>query len=209
MIFILTGEVQTGKSRWLQRVAQALPQMGIPIYGVLAPGIWVPSDGPHADANGFEKTGIQNILLPQNETIPFATRVDLAKNAQSYDAESQSGRAQLTWHIPDAAIERVNGHLASIPSLAAQNPMQNPTPGLLIVDELGRLELLRNEGLTEALSLLEAGPSQAIPHALIVVRNSLLNDAQRIIPSSWGEIARILPDEAGYRAVLCAFNMQD
>lgn len=208
MIFILTGEVQTGKSRWLQKLAQTLPQMGIPVYGVLAPGIWVPSDGPHADANGFEKTGIRNVLLPQNETIPFATRVDLAKDARSYDAESQSGRAQLTWHIPDAAIKRVNGHLASIPSLAAQNPTQNAAPGLLIIDELGRLELLRGEGLTEALSLLEAGPSKTIPHSLIVVRSSLLNDAQRVLPSSWGEITRILPDEAGYRTMLNAFNAQ-
>lgn len=74
MLFILTGDIQIGKTRWLKSTCRKLAADGIPCAGVVAPGVWVPSE--HGDANGFEKLGIDNLLLPQGERIPFARRRD-------------------------------------------------------------------------------------------------------------------------------------
>ena len=64
MLFLLTGEVQIGKTRWLESLVTELADCGVSCVGVLAPGQWVPAEGEHADANGFEKLGIDNVLLP-------------------------------------------------------------------------------------------------------------------------------------------------
>lgn len=77
MLFILTGDIQIGKTRWLKSTCRKLAADGIPCAGVVAPGVWVPSE--HGDANGFEKLGIDNLLLPQGERIPFARRRDLRR----------------------------------------------------------------------------------------------------------------------------------
>ena len=74
MLFILTGDIQIGKTRWLESTCRKLAADGIPCAGVVAPGVWVPSE--HDDANGFEKLGIDNLLLPQGERITFARRRD-------------------------------------------------------------------------------------------------------------------------------------
>ena len=90
MLFLLTGEVQIGKTRWLESLVAELGAFGVPCAGVLAPGQWVPSTGPHADANGFEKLGIDNVLLPGGERVPFARRGDLARADGTFDEESQA-----------------------------------------------------------------------------------------------------------------------
>ena len=110
MLFLLTGEVQIGKTRWLESLVTELADRGVPCAGVLAPGQWVPSEGEHADANGFEKLGIDNVLLPSGERIPFARRGDLARADGTFDEESQAAKAELAWHIDDEAIARVNAH---------------------------------------------------------------------------------------------------
>ena len=40
MLFLLTGDVQIGKTRWLERLAAELAGDGVPVAGVLAPGVW-------------------------------------------------------------------------------------------------------------------------------------------------------------------------
>lgn len=199
MLFLLTGDVQIGKTRWLESLVVELAECGVPCAGVLAPGQWVPSTGVHADGNGFEKLGIDNVLLPAGERIPFARRGDLARAEGTFDEESQAAKAELTWHIDDAAIAHVNAHFdrLSLP----------PDPGLLIVDELGRLEIWRGGGLTSAMALLAQGPTAAFPHALAVVRDYLLDDAEALFASAWPDHCRISPDEAGRTAVLAAFGL--
>lgn len=198
MLCILTGDVQIGKSRWLQGLVDELVATGVPCYGVLAPGLWVESDGPAADARGFEKLGIRNVLVPGGEEIAFAMRADLADDAEPC---SQSDRAQLGWRISDGALARVNAHFAALPALAARDGR----PGLLVVDELGRLELLRGEGLDGAMALLDAGPTRVFPHALAVVRDGLADAAERRFGSLWGGAVRVAPGEAARRQVLELF----
>ena len=97
MLFLLTGEVQIGKTRWLESLVTELADCGVSCVGVLAPGQWVPAEGEHADANGFEKLGIDNVLLPSGERIPFARRGDLARADGTFDEESQAAKAELAW----------------------------------------------------------------------------------------------------------------
>ena len=181
MLFLLTGEVQIGKTRWLESLVAELGAFGVPCAGVLAPGQWVPSTGPHADANGFEKLGIDNVLLPSGERIPFARRGDLARADGTFDEESRAAKAELAWHIDDAAIDRVNAHFDEITAHAsaaapvgakphsersaegAESKDPSRAPGLLIVDELGRLEIWRGGGLTSAMALLAQGPTPVFP----------------------------------------------
>lgn len=201
MLFLLTGEVQIGKTRWLESLVAELGAFGVPCAGVLAPGQWVPSTGPHADANGFEKLGIDNVLLPGGERVPFARRGDLARADGTFDEESQAAKAELAWHIDDAAIDRVNAHFDEITAHASA-----VAPGLLIVDELGRLEIWRNGGLTSAVALLAQGPTAAFPHALAVVRDYLLDDTEALLAPAWPEIARISPNDVAREAILAAFE---
>ncbi len=201
MLFLVTGEVQIGKTRWLESLVAELGAFGVPCAGVLAPGQWVPSTGPHADANGFEKLGIDNVLLPGGERVPFARRGDLARADGTFDEESQAAKAELAWHIDDAAIDRVNAHFDEITAHASA-----VASGLLIVDELGRLEIWRNGGLTSAVALLAQGPTAAFPHALAVVRDYLLDDTEALLAPAWPEIARISPNDAAREAILAAFE---
>lgn len=196
MLFILTGDVRIGKSRWLCGLADDLENAGLPVCGVIAPGRWRESSGTEADGNGFEKLGIDNLLLPQRELIPFGVRADLA-DGSSLSQATQSSGAGLGWCISDEAIARVNRHFASLPERVAQQGGS----ALLVVDELGRLELRGGGGLTGALALLEAGPSEAIPHALVVVRGCLADEAQARLAPIWGGALRIAPDDEG-RAIV-------
>ena len=122
MLFLLTGEVQIGKTRWLESLVTELGAFGVPCAGVLAPGQWVPSMGPRADANGFEKLGIDNVLLPGGERIPFARRGDLARADGTFNEESQAAKAELAWHIDDAAIARVNAHFDELAVASSCHP---------------------------------------------------------------------------------------
>ncbi|MDD6289683.1 MAG: hypothetical protein PUA57_05785, partial [Eggerthellales bacterium] len=208
MLLILTGEIQIGKTRWLQELVCELQEEGVAVSGVIAPGIWVErpdgqvgadADRGMAEEGRYEKLGINNLLLPQGQLVPFARRRDLSQADGTEHQSSQSSRAQLGWDIDDAAIAQVNAHFDQL----AQSPAP-PRPGLLVVDELGRLELMREEGLTSALDALSAGPSPLAAHALVVVREGLLDlalqtAAQRF--SLWGEARPISPGEDAARLI--------
>lgn len=200
MLFILTGDIQIGKTRWLESTCQKLAADGIPCAGVVAPGVWVPSE--HGDANGLEKLGIDNLLLPQGERISFARRRDLAQAEGTFDPNSQSAQMQLGWEISDEAISQVNAHFNRIGARSHQNERQS----LLVVDELGRLELMRNQGLTSALALLDEGPNSAFPHALIVVRDMLVDLARERFAPAWGDPMLVGPTQDAEEAIRRAFE---
>ena len=211
MLFILTGNVQIGKTRWLQRVIAQLEKDGVRPYGVIAPGIWVAHPGDDGAPPTFEKLGIDNELLPDHELIPFARRADLISAEEAERSCTQAQKAQLFWAIDDGAIETVNGHFEKIAHIGATECTDElPGDGFLVVDEFGRLELLRNEGLTSALALVERGATPTIPHALIIVRKDLLDLAkERFANAPWGGITAISPDDAGLHAIRSAFGLPE
>lgn len=263
MLFLLTGDVQIGKTRWLERLYADLADAGVCVAGVVAPGQWVPRaegepGGKHGldGAGRFEKLGIDNVLLPQGERIEFARRRDLASAGQAFAEGSQAKAAQLGWAISDEAIAQVNLHFAKLAkaakmeqgsyslgasqtlttteSSAIEQPnrpahqasecakmakersvttdsadMPRIAPGsFLVVDELGRLELLRGCGLTNAVTLLDAGPTPTFPHALAVVRETLLDEAVRRFATAWGEPRPIAPDDEARELVFNAFEVR-
>ena len=98
----------------------------------------------------------------------------------------------------------VSGVGSADPSLA---DARQHVVSLLIVDELGRLELMRGEGLVEAMALLDRGPTRAFPHALVVVREDLLPLAHGRLAPVWGAPVPIHPDEEGVVRVRAALGM--
>lgn len=199
MLLILTGQIRTGKTTWLRARVGALEAAGVACYGVTAPGVW--------DDRG-RKVAIDNELLPGTR------RVRLARAADPAEAGG------MAWDFDAAALARVNAHLAGLrgdgPHESGQrggrpagdvpredsphkdaSPARAARPGLLVVDELGPLELRRGAGLTEALALLAEGPTPAWPHALVVVRAGLAKEAAALLGPAWGEVRELRPDEAG------------
>lgn len=204
MLYILTGNVQIGKTRWLQALVSNLEAHGAVCDGVIAPGVW-----REDETGGFDKLGIDNELLPTHEVVHFARRDDLARAEGTFDANAQSAKAMLRWHISDEAIQKVNAHFDALIQ-AAEVPQKldasecarlhaGPAKRMLIVDELGRLELLRNEGLTSAMELLKRGPGERYECALLVARDmfDLPRRAEMRFAAAWGGSKRISPtDEA-------------
>ena len=196
MLFFLTGNIQIGKTRWLLTLINGLEQAGVTSCGVIAPGVWIPK------GDSFEKLGIDNLLLPERTTIPFARRRDLAQAEGTYDRESQSAQAGLHWSIQDDAIDRVNAHLGLLEQAFSTGCTGGTERRLLVIDELGRLELLRAEGLTNAVALLDSGASSTFPDAIVVVRKQLLEIAmERFRDAPWGGIRCIAPDDVSARLV--------
>ena len=203
MLFLLTGDVQIGKTRWLERLASELYAEGCEVAGVVAPGVW-----RAAGEGGFEKLGIDNVLLPDGERVAFARRRDLARAEGSLDPESQSEAAQLAWHISDDALARVNAHFGCIAEGMCGGAEEGKArPGLLVVDELGRLELERGCGLVAATELLARGATARFPHALAVVRDWLLPRAVERFGAAWGGARAISPDDGARGLVRAACGL--
>ena len=208
MLFLLTGDVQIGKTRWLENLCASLQAAGTCVAGVVAPGQWVlrpegQPGGKHGfdGAGRFEKLSIDNVLLPQGERIEFARRRDLAAGGKAFAEGAQAKAAKLGWAISDTAIAQVNAHFAMLAKQTA-NETELAPHAMLVVDELGRLELLRGCGLTNALAILDAGPTPQFPHAIAVVRETLLDEARRRFEPHWGKATVIGPDDAARNLVL-------
>ena len=231
MLLILTGNIQIGKTRWLQGCVSRLEDAGVVCEGVLAPGVWRDHAGEGAVGEGaaakssaarFEKLGIDNVLLPGHAVVPFARRADLAMREGTYDAACGAAKEGLTWNIPDSAVAEVNRHFdalaehVSAAHAAAEAADAGRAGGegpcgprrLLVVDELGRLELMANCGLTSAMGLLARGPQGYYDLALVVVRELFgLNERARDqFGEAWGGAAFVSPCDATWEewlAPLC------
>ena len=128
MLFLLTGDVQIGKTRWLEKLCRDLAAAGVCVAGVIAPGQWVPrAEGQPGGRHGFdgegrfEKLGIDNVLLPQGERIAFARRRDLAEGDQPFAQGEQAKAAQLAWAISDEAIAQVNNHFTMLAAMGQRD----------------------------------------------------------------------------------------
>ena len=240
MLFVLTGDIQTGKTRALCDVLEKVAAEGVVPFGVVAPGLWrdpakdaavaYVSGGfacPEADlfdwgsipvervdANGFEKLGITNMLYPQGETLLFGLRRDVAKACGRLVEDAQSERARLGWHMSDEAIAKVDAHFAAAcekgvlaaAKEAAGGRFDDAEQALLVVDELGMLELYRKGGLVSAMKLLDAGPTPECQHALVVVRSRLSYLAEERFADAWNGYLDIYPGTASPGAILGALR---
>ena len=58
------------------------------------------------------------------------------------------------------------------------------------------------------MALLAQGPVPAFPHALVVVRASLLADVEALLADAWPDRCRISPNDAARKVILAAFESQ-
>lgn len=193
-LFVMTEEVQTGKTTWIRRMlhaAGALPACDAPAFGVdeQAPmlrklsvaGVYTPAvfetaaeNSPYGTEAGVPvKTAISAVLMPQGERFTFATRRTLAE----LDAMEAAGQMRRMWAFDDGATETINQHFTS-PTCADSD--------LLLVDELGWLEFEKGLGYTQAMKLLDDGVPR---NALIVVRRDLLHFAHE----RWSDLREVTP----------------
>ncbi len=144
---IITGRIGVGKTTVCERVIELARAGGYAVRGVLTPAIIGP-DG--------RKVGIAIIDLATGESRTLA-RTDqegtgLQVGKYAFDP------AALRWGCE--ALDQAIGVGCD----------------LLLVDEVGPLELSRGGGFVRAVTALEAG---ILPHVLLVVRESLLDDIRQ------------------------------
>jgi len=163
----LTGNRGAGKTTWLGEEVRRRRAAGQETVGIIAPAIFGKKD----------KLGIEAWLLPTDERFNLASvqpRIPSQAHPSQQPCQPLRPDADLTWRFDDAAVQRVNAHLQTI--AAASSPK-----ALLVIDEIGPLELCRQAGFTAALELLD---KRIYEQAIVVIRPSLVGQAQQRWPGS-------------------------
>ena len=163
-IILLTGPVGVGKTTVAERVAGQVQRRGRVCGGLLAPAL----------LNGCgQKAGIWGVdLLGGERRVLARTDRDLggpAMGPYSFDA------AALGWAL--GAIEGAIGGC-----------------DLVIVDEIGKLELWQGTGLAPVLPRLAAGEAR---QALVLVREGLLAEAQQRLADVEQVVFRVTHENRG------------
>ena len=195
----MTGGFMTGKTTWIERmllsaglpVKSANPQLAdahaapgacdLDLRGVYTPAVF---------ENG-RKAGIDAVLLPGAERFGFARRKTGfdgdERSAHTASSTSRTQRPQIGWDFSADALARADVYLGGCAGC-----------DLLVIDELGPLELVRGEGFVRGMRLLD---ERAVGAALVVVRPALLPAAEE----RWGAFERVTPatDPAGFLDALC------
>ena len=156
---VLTGEVHIGKTTVCQRVAAMARERRCCVCGILTP--------PILDENG-ERLGIEAVDLASGE------RRELARLCRS------NGNRQQDWNWDGPHIGPYHFDPAAL--RWAQDAMLRGMAvcsDLLMVDEIGHLELEQGQGFGQVLELLE---TSAALRRLLVVRSSLLAAFLRRLP---------------------------
>lgn len=141
-VLLLTGQIGSGKSTVAARVVALAEARGLRCDGLLCPA--------RVDAEG-RKVGIDGLRLGTGERRHLADR-DL----------SRPGVRCGIWRFEPGALEW---------SLEAVMSAVRQWPDVLVVDEIGPMELLENRGLAPVIPELRAG---AVPLAIVLVRRGFL-----------------------------------
>jgi len=147
---LVTGDIKVGKTTVVGQVVALARRQGY-----VCAGLWAP-----AHVIDGRKAGIEAVDLSSGERRLLA-RV----------ATDEAGERVGRYTFDPAVTAWANRVLAE--AVAAQ-------PDLLVIDEIGPLELERGGGLAPALEPLAAG---CVPRALVVVRTWLLDTLRARLPS--------------------------
>lgn len=150
-LWIISGEIGQGKTRWCEHLIQLAREAAWQVSGVLSPGIF---------QNGY-KVAIEALDLRSGE------RRLLARRRQADEAGLIHTRE---WQFKTDTVEWGN------------TLFQQAVPcDLLVVDEVGPLELEQGRGWSAALPAIE---SRAYRLALVVIRPTLLSVAEKWQPQA-------------------------
>ncbi|MDW8070025.1 MAG: nucleoside-triphosphatase [Anaerolineae bacterium] len=157
MIILLTGERGSGKTTVCQRWAYQARVAGWDVAGLLSPAVF--DKGRKVAIDAFDLRSGERRRLAWTRT----------------SAASAEALCTLAWCFDPATVAWGNQVLASA------------TPcDLLIVDELGPLELEHNQGWTAGIAAVN---TNCYRQAWVVVRRELLGIAQRLWPT--GEVVEV------------------
>ena len=172
---------------------------------------WAISDTAIAQVNAHfaalaKQAGIAPADSDANAPATAQAEVDASAVASAAvaaeTAAETSPLAQTSTGEPTVAATAAKAEGNALAAAPAASEAKLAPHAMLVVDELGRLELLRGCGLTNALAILDAGPTPQFPHAIAVVRETLLDEARRRLEPRWGKATVIGPDDAARKLVL-------
>lgn len=144
-IYLVSGEIESGKTRFCRDAADYFKEKGWDTAGLLAPAVF----------EGGRKTAIEALDLRSGDGRRLADLNELLAGG--------NGPRTARWHFHADVLEWCNQVLKSaVPC------------DLLVVDELGPLELERNEGMLAGFEAIDSGLYRL---SLAVVRLSLLEKA--------------------------------
>jgi nucleoside-triphosphatase THEP1 len=154
MLILLSGPVGSGKTTLCQRLVNLAGRQGFQVGGVLTPavvrdGIKVGIEAVNLSTGEVRRLSRNNRERARNTCAPGTTRVG------QYVLDDRT----LSWAVALCA-EALAGANAAAPD------------SLVFVDEIGRLELDRGEGLARLIPLL-AQPRDA--RVIVIVRDTLLD----------------------------------
>jgi hypothetical protein len=153
LVFI-TGKSGAGKTAWCQELIHRSQAAGLNPVGLVSPAVF----------QSRSKVGIDLVEIRTGERRRLAVKRELTT------AIDQAWPATKGWRFEPQTLDWGNHIL---------NRLQNPD--LLILDELGPLELLENAGLIAGLKLIDEWRYRM---ACVVIRPTLLPTAQERWP--WG-----------------------
>jgi nucleoside-triphosphatase THEP1 len=167
MIALITGEIGIGKTTACQRAIDLLRARGVMVGGILAPA--------RRDANGV-KIGIDAKDVTTGARRPLA---DLVPNGGKTIGDYTFDPETMDWA------------LTRLLAIASASKLTEPS-SVLVVDEIGPLELVRRDGFAEVLSPL-SNPN-LVPRALLVVRREYEDILERRLGRP--DLCRYRVDEA-------------
>jgi nucleoside-triphosphatase THEP1 len=168
MMVLVTGAVGCGKTTVCLRVLELLRARGVRPRGILSP--------PRLDAAGA-KIGIDALDVATGERRRLA---DYVTSGGETVGNYTFDEGTLAW-----AVARLQAAVAV--------PWRAGDPDLLVVDEIGPLELVCQGGFVAILGPL-ADPTR-VSHALVVVRHEYVGTLERSLGRS--DVCRFWVDEAG------------
>ncbi|HMN14915.1 MAG TPA: nucleoside-triphosphatase [Bellilinea sp.] len=136
-ITVITGDRHAGKTLACQRIIDEAKQQGLSAGGLITPGRY--------DAAGT-RTGFYVQMLPGGDKRLLGSAIE---------GELQGTRLGM-WIFDDSALQWGNNELGSTPIV-----------DVLVIDEIGPLELERDAGWTNAIPLLRKGQ---FDQAYVVIR---------------------------------------
>ncbi len=144
-IYLVSGEIESGKTRFCRDAADYLKEKGWDTAGLLAPAVF----------EGGRKTAIEALDLRSGERRRLAELNEPNRTPSSIQTKR--------WRFIPETLRWCNQVLESAAPC-----------DLLVVDELGPLELERNEGMLAGFKAIDSGLYRV---SLAVVRPSLLHKA--------------------------------